>query len=144
MNKKFYVIIFVLIVFLFGCNNITKKQSLPNVVVIVIDTLRADHLPFYGYSKNTTPFLLGLSQKGTVFEKTYSTSSWTAPATASIFTSMYPFQHRVVSNMLATLSFNEGLTKNYKIKLNKIPEDIITLAEIFKKKDMQLMALLIM
>ena len=54
----------------------------PNVVVILIDTLRRDHLPFYGYPKGTAPFLSRLAERGVVFERAYSTSSWTPPAAA--------------------------------------------------------------
>jgi len=136
LSKKLFFIMLIIIGFLFSCKhtNFDKNIKLPNVVFIVIDTLRADHLPFYGYSKNTAPFLTSIAKKGIVFERAFSASSWTAPATASIFTSMYPFQHRVVSNMLATLKFNEGLEEQYKIKLNKIPKEITTLAEIFKER----------
>jgi arylsulfatase A-like enzyme len=113
-----------------GC----KKKILnhPNVVVIVIDTLRADHLPFYGYPKNTSPFLDSLSAKGTIFERVFSTSSITAPATASLFTSLYPFQHGVTMNMLGVLKFREK-NPNIKIKLNRIPGEIETLGEVFKQ-----------
>lgn len=136
MSKRIFFIILVAISLLFSCksNKVDKNLKLPNVVVIVIDTLRADHLPFYGYSKNTAPFLSSLAKKAVVFNRAFSASSWTAPATASIFTSMYPFQHRVVTNMLANLRFNNGLKKDFRIKLNKIPEDITTLAEIFKER----------
>ena len=78
-----------------------QKENPPNIVVVVIDTLRADHLPVYGYSKNTAPFISHLASQAVVFEKAYSASSWTAPATASIFTSLYPFQHGVVTGLLA-------------------------------------------
>jgi arylsulfatase A-like enzyme len=113
-----------------GCTK--SEANLPNVVVIVIDTLRSDHLPFYGYDKNTAPFLNQLSKKSVLFEKTWSPSSWTAPATASLFTSMYPFQHGVVLNMLATVNFNKK--NGVKIKLNRIPDKITTLGEVMKEQ----------
>ena len=56
-----------------GCRMSSGK--FPNVVVIVIDTLRADHLPFYHYRKNTAPFLSRLSSQGVVFDRASSTSS---------------------------------------------------------------------
>jgi choline-sulfatase len=115
--------------FTFGCNG--KHDKKPNIVVIVIDTLRADHLPFYGYSKNTAPFLNSLAEKSPVFEKTFSASSWTAPSTASIFTSFYPFQHGVMTNMLATRLLRAN-NPNKKIKLNRIPDAITCLGEIMK------------
>jgi arylsulfatase A-like enzyme len=53
------------------------------VVVVVIDTLRADHLPPYGYGLDTAPFLSQLAKESVLFEHAYSPASWTAPATAS-------------------------------------------------------------
>lgn len=96
----------------------------PNVVVIVIDTLRADHLPCYGYRKNTAPFMSGLAEKNIMFENTFAVTSWTAPSTASIFTSLYPFQHGVVTGYFAGKGFDN--------KLNRIPDDVTTLPEMMK------------
>ena len=72
--------------------------DLPDVVMILIDTLRADHLSFYGYSRETAPFLAGLAERSVVFRRAFSTSSWTAPATASLFTGVYPSQHGVLGH----------------------------------------------
>jgi len=106
-----------------------KKHLRPNVVVILIDTLRADRLSFYGYNKDTTPFLNSIAHKSTVFNKTYSGSSWTAPATASIFTGLYPFQHGVVMGLLAQLKI---IQKDPTIRINRIPENLQTMPEVFK------------
>jgi len=107
-----------------------KSPPRPNVVVVVIDTLRADRLPFYGYAKETAPFLTKLAAGGVVFEKAYAASSWTAPATASIFTGLYPFQHGVVMGLFAQVR----LIKKYPhIKINRIPEMITTLPEVFRR-----------
>jgi arylsulfatase A-like enzyme len=93
-------------------------------VLIVIDTLRADHLPFGGYERNTAPFLSELAAQGIVFESAHSPSAWTAPATASIITSLYPLQHGVLTGLLAT--------DELKIDLNRIPSDVETMGEVFK------------
>jgi len=116
-----------------GCKKNKKKNDF-NVVLIVIDALRSDHLPFYGYEKNTAPFLWELSKKSVVFENVFSTSSWTAPATASIFTSLYPFQHGVLMGLLAVRNAQQT---DPTIKVNKIPEEIETIAEVLKKKGYQ-------
>ncbi len=108
-----------------------RKENPPNVVVVVIDTLRADHLPVYGYSKNTAPFISHMASQAVVFEKAYSASSWTAPATASIFTSLYPFQHGVVTGVLAARRLQH---KNHKILVNRIPEEIQTLTELLRQR----------
>jgi arylsulfatase A-like enzyme len=65
-----------------------------NVVVIAIDTLRADHVGAYGYPRPTTPHLDRLAADGLVFETAVSQSSWTLPAFASIFTGRLPSYHR--------------------------------------------------
>lgn len=107
-----------------------RHHPRPNVVVVVIDALRADRLPFYGYPKETAPFLSKLAARGVVFEKAYAASSWTAPATASIFTGLYPFQHGVVMGLFAQAK----LIKRYPhIKINKIPEEVTTLPEVFQR-----------
>jgi arylsulfatase A-like enzyme len=73
----------------------------PDVVVILIDTLRPDHLPMYGYEHATTPYLAELAQRGVVLEHAYSASTWTAPATASLFTGLYPNQHGITEGFFA-------------------------------------------
>ena len=108
-----------------------KPAPRPNVVVVVIDTLRVDHLPFYGYAKDTAPFLSRLAARGVVFEKAYAASSWTAPATASIFTGLYPFQHGVVMGLLAQMRL---IRRHPEIEINRIPEEVTTLPEVFRRE----------
>ena len=72
-----------------------SRRSSPNVIVVVIDTLRADRLGSYGNPNGLTPFLDELSRRGTRFARAYAASSWTNPSVASLFTSRYPSQHHV-------------------------------------------------
>jgi arylsulfatase A-like enzyme len=58
----------------------------PNIVLVSIDSLRADHLGSYGYARDTSPFLDRLAREGTRFENAISTTSWTLPAHAAMFT----------------------------------------------------------
>lgn len=74
----------------------------PNVLLIVLDTVRADRLSLYGYSRDTTPFLARLGQESTVFTQAISTSSWTMPSHASLFTGLYPNQHGAHGDRLDT------------------------------------------
>ena len=69
----------------------------PNLVLIVMDTLRADRLGCYGYELPTTPNLDTLAERGTLYEAAYGTSSWTWPSTASILTGLWPETHGVTS-----------------------------------------------
>ena len=63
----------------------------PNVVLIIVDTLRADHLSAYGYPRDTTPNLdAWIASQGVRFQNTSSTASWTFPANAAMMTGMRP------------------------------------------------------
>ncbi|RKY41290.1 MAG: hypothetical protein DRP76_00215 [Candidatus Omnitrophota bacterium] len=65
----------------------------PNIILITVDSLRADHLGFMGYSKNTTPFLDSLVQESTVFSQAYSCGPVTPHSFPAILTSTYPFDY---------------------------------------------------
>jgi arylsulfatase A-like enzyme len=65
----------------------------PNVVLIILDTVRADHLSAYGYGRKTTPYLETLAAQGTVFDNAVASSSWTLPSHVSILTGRYPREH---------------------------------------------------
>lgn len=66
----------------------------PNVLVIVVDTLRADRLSAYGHSRPTSPNLDKLTQQGVLFENAIATSSWTLPSHASLLTGRYEYENR--------------------------------------------------
>lgn len=66
-----------------------------NVVLIAVDTQRADHLGCYGYSRETSPRLDAFAAEGVVFEACWSASNFTAPAFTSLFTGLYPNHHGV-------------------------------------------------
>jgi len=76
----------------------------PNVILIVMDTLRADRMDVYGYDRPTTPHLAELGKRGTVYERAYSSASWTWPSTASILTGKLPQEHGVQDERSAFLS----------------------------------------
>ena len=66
-----------------------------NLLVISIDTLRADHLTCYSYNRDTSPHLDQLAKEGVLFENLTAASSWTVPSHMSMFTSLYPSVHKV-------------------------------------------------
>jgi len=82
-----------------------------NLLVISIDTCRADHLTCYGYNRDTSPHLDQLAKEGVLFEDVTAASSWTVPAHMSMFTSLYPSVHEV---------------QNF---TNQLGEDVPTLAQ---------------
>ncbi|MCG8457783.1 MAG: sulfatase [Holophagales bacterium] len=63
------------------------------VILIVLDTVRADHLSLYGYARDTSPQLERFARDAVVFERALSVSSWTLPAHASLFTGLLPLTH---------------------------------------------------
>ena len=65
----------------------------PNIVLITLDTVRADHLSAYGYSRPTAPHLDRLASRGVLFENAIASASWTLPSMASIHTGLLPHQH---------------------------------------------------
>ena len=67
----------------------------PNILLIVIDALRADRLSAYGSERPTSPAIDRLAREGALFERAFSTSSYTLPSHASILTGLYPYQHGV-------------------------------------------------
>ncbi len=64
-----------------------------NVIIIGIDTLRADHLGMYGYSRDTSPNLDRFAEESILFEQAIAQASYTLPSQASFFTSQYPRVH---------------------------------------------------
>ena len=65
----------------------------PNIILITLDTVRADHLSLYGYQRPTTPNLKRWARQGVVFDNAIAPSSWTLPSHASIMTGLLPHQH---------------------------------------------------
>lgn len=87
-----------LLPFLLSCGG---RENRPNILLLVIDTLRADHVGSYGYERDTTPAIDRIAGNSIVFENAYTTAPWTLPAFASILTSRYPWEHGAVNDYLA-------------------------------------------
>ena len=82
-----------------GCGpQVVAEPTEPaNVLIVLIDTLRADRLGAYGSAEGLTPFLDRFAAGAYVFEHAYAQSSWTNPSVASLFTSRFQSEHGVVS-----------------------------------------------
>lgn len=101
--------------------NSTGDWRPPSAVVLVtVDTLRADFVSFNGHDPATTPFLDTLAQKGVVFTQAYAPSSWTVPSMASLFTSLAPTSHGVTSAVV-----RRGQVRAQR----QLPASLTTLAE---------------
>jgi arylsulfatase A-like enzyme len=112
-----------------GCADAAPRR--PDIVVVLLDTVRPDRLGVYDASLDTAPFLTGLAQRSTVFLDAVSTSGWTAPATASLFTSLHPLRHGVTLGMV----IHERRQKQRPgggtvIELNRIPAEVATLPQV--------------
>ncbi len=75
-----------------------SQVSSPNVILISLDTLRADHMGTYGYQRSTTPFLDELAKDALVYDNARTTWTWTLIAHMSLLTGFYPKQHQVWSS----------------------------------------------
>jgi arylsulfatase A-like enzyme len=73
------------------------RPGRPSVILVSIDTLRADHLGLYGYARDTSPFLDRLGAQSLVFENAYSPCPWTLVAHMTMLTGLYPPQHGVTA-----------------------------------------------
>ncbi|MCB9475945.1 MAG: sulfatase [Deltaproteobacteria bacterium] len=65
----------------------------PSIVLVSIDTLRADHVGLYGAERDTTPAIDDLAESGMAFTRAVSQSNWTLPSHVSMLTGLYPVQH---------------------------------------------------
>ncbi len=97
------------------------------IVLVVVDTLRADMLSYDGHHRSTTPGLESIVSNGVVFKNAYASSSWTAPSMASLFTSVYPTSHGAISPILKN---GKKLAKYGPPTLDK---SFFTLAELFRE-----------
>jgi arylsulfatase A-like enzyme len=86
--------------------------SAPNILLISIDSLRADHLHCYGYPRATSPNLDALAEEGARFETVISPTSWTLPAHMTLLTSLPPEKHGVITNHLRLASGIETIPQH--------------------------------
>lgn len=75
----------------------SPSPGAPNVLLITLDTLRADHMSAYGYQRDTTPNLSQFASEGVLFDNAFSTASWTLPSHATIMTGLYTSGHQAES-----------------------------------------------
>ena len=119
-NRIISMISSVIIIFLLFMNTLVflivggGNKKGPNVIVIVIDALREDSLGINGYLRDTSPNIDEFAGNSVAFKNAYTSSSWTKPSVASLFSALHPVSHNTLG-----------------IKL-KLPEELNTLAEVLK------------
>jgi arylsulfatase A-like enzyme len=69
------------------------QRTLPNIILIVLDTVRADHLSVYGYARDTSPGLRDFARTATLYRNAFATSDVTLTSHASLFTGLYGIEH---------------------------------------------------
>jgi arylsulfatase A-like enzyme len=74
------------------------RKKLPNIVLVVLDTVGAKHLSLYGYHRHTTPNLENIARECSVYTRCLAPACWTVPSHASMFTGLYPSQHGAFEN----------------------------------------------
>ena len=110
------LLVFLAVGLTFSCTA-TREEQRPNIILISIDALRADHLSIYGYPYQTSPHIDEFAKKSTVFESAYSLIPKTSASFASLMTGLHPFSHRTQPNQ------------------DSLNEKFITLAEALKLRD---------
>ncbi len=113
------IMTFISISAVFSFSGCTKKKSSPNVLLIVVDALRADKLGAYGYERDTSPFFDTWSSKGALFENVTSQSSWTKTSMASMLTGL------------------EAETVQVFFYEDTLPDEALTIAEILSRRGYQ-------
>lgn len=100
------------------------------IIIMLVDSLRYDHLGCYGYDKITTPFIDEKVKEGIIFENAFTSGGWTMTAVASLFSGLYPFQHKTTR---IYKDWSE-VFQSEEIYADMLSPDILTLAEVLKKK----------
>lgn len=99
-----------------GCSGESSEQ--PDIVLVVVDALRADHLGAYGYSRPTSTALDALADEGRLYTRAHAHSGWTLPSFASLLTGAYPHEHRVGRDPVDPTRFGQ------------LPQEALTLPEL--------------
>jgi arylsulfatase A-like enzyme len=94
-------------------------NKMPNVLLIIMDSVRASHLSCYGYLRETSPVIDRIAREGVLYEKAISVSSWTLPVHGSLFTGLYPSTHGLM------------------VSKDALPDDLPTLATQLKSQGYQ-------
>lgn len=117
-----------------------ERRERPPIVLITLDTTRADHLRCYGYARDTSPSLDRLAADGAIFTQAYAVTSWTLPSHASLFTGKFPTAHGAQYDPEGPLSIVQGLDAGQvgagwdRYRVRPLSEHEITLAGILARQ----------
>ncbi len=116
------IILLLLVIVIAGCAPEPKPH---NVLLLMVDALRADHLGCYGYERDTSPRIDALANESVLFLNAYAQSPWTKPSIPTLFTSLYPIQHGVYEG-------EKPDSAGY-LESDVLADEFLTLAEAFKQ-----------
>ncbi|MCB9764057.1 MAG: sulfatase-like hydrolase/transferase [Alphaproteobacteria bacterium] len=106
-----------------GCSG-SEPPRPPDILLVVLDTVRADHLAVYGHSRDNSRQLAALAQAGVLFEDVTAPGAWTWPSHASLFTGLPPWQHGAHQNPEVLITASETAWSK-----DKLDPELPTLAE---------------
>jgi len=109
--------------------NSTKKILCKdcNVIFIAFDALQASHVSHLGYARDTTPTIDAIAKEGITFTNAITAAPWTVPSYMSIFTGLFPTEHKVVNKYSVYTDTEKTITN-----LAKVAPNVRTLAQVFK------------
>lgn len=127
MQKIFTAFLFLpLLSLLFACRPASRDLGPPpNVLLLVVDCLRADHVSAHGYERPTTPSIDQLAGGGILFGHAISQASWTRPSLPTLLTGLYPSEHGLHA------FYDEG---GGEVKSPRLADSVVTLAEALGKR----------
>jgi arylsulfatase A-like enzyme len=121
------ILVFVIALIATACSQPRRERTI-NVLIITVDTLRADHLGCYGYHRPTSPSIDAFARGATLYRRSFATAPWTVPTHASLFTGKAPFEHGARTFKIARRGRNN---------VNPLHEDQFTLAEMFSAENVE-------
>jgi len=103
----------------------------PNIVLIVLDSVRADRTDLADASLENAPALYALGKSGAIFTRAYANSTWSLPSHASLFTGLHPHNHGAVNRIVDTIPAADGQTEDTLLVIEPVPlaDEHLTLAE---------------
>jgi len=120
-----------------GCAQEKPRLSeAPNILIVTLDTVRADHVSCYGYLRETTPILDRLAAEGQRLKNFTAVSSWTLPSHASLFTGLFPSTHGAHYSGDARRSLKDAVGGRdfYELfRANGLSEKAVCLAEVLRR-----------
>jgi arylsulfatase A-like enzyme len=119
------------------CQSSCSKKKLFNIILITLDTTRADHMSCYGYHRQTSPNLDKLAEESVLYTNAIAPASWTLPSHASLFTGKFTSSHGANYDPKGPLVLSDaitGLKKWESMRARGLAQNELTLADILRQR----------